>query len=75
MLATTNLAELPTGEDCLHRDREAKVVFGELLLHLTEQRFVGELHAATERIAEQLATELPQESVAASGHEVVAQVG
>jgi hypothetical protein len=48
-------------------------VFLELILHLVEQRLVGELHAAAECEAQQLAAEVPYELVLASREQIIAQ--
>src|SRR4051794_37188384 len=72
-VSAANFSELAALEDRFDRRREAVVVDRKPLLHFREERLIGKLNAATERIAEQLAAELSNKGAAPSHGEVVSQ--
>src|SRR5580765_7105552 len=67
-----NRAELRAFHDQLDGNTDVVVVGGKFRGHVFEQRFVGKLDAAAERVAEKFAAELMQESVAAFCEEIIA---
>src|SRR5262249_35358654 len=71
--ASSDLPELATAHDRLDRGADAVVLCLQLGLHLVEQGLVGKLDGAPERIAQQLATELPHECIAAVLQQVAFQ--
>src|SRR6266511_6152062 len=63
-LLPADLAELFAADDRLDGGANAVFVRLQLVAHFGNERAVGEQHAAAERIAEQLSTELFQERIA-----------
>src|SRR5437762_12147832 len=72
-LLPADLAELFAANDRLDGSADAVLVRLQLVAHLGNQRPVGEQHAAAQRIAEQLSTELFQKRIAPFREQVFAQ--
>src|SRR5690242_12684427 len=72
-VAPANFAELLALHDLLDSGGYVIAILRQLLAHLRQQRAIRDLHAAAQRITEQLAAKLPQKRVAALGQQVVAQ--
>ena len=72
-VSPADFSELAALDDRFDRRGETVIVRREPLLHLGQQRLVGKLNAAAQRIAEKLAAELVDKGVAASHAEVVSQ--
>ncbi len=64
---------IAAAEDGFQRGVDPVIPGFQLGLHVGQQRFVGELHLAAERIAQQFAAELPEERVAPDGEQIVSQ--
>src|SRR5262249_10335703 len=72
-LVPPDFAELPAADNRLQRRAEAVIGLLQLALHLFQQRLVGKLHAPSQGVAEQFATELPQNIIAPLGQQVISQ--
>src|SRR5262249_59101779 len=68
---TAMIAERPAADDGLERGREAVALRVQPPEHLVDQRLVGELHGAAQRIAQQLAAEVAAEFLLAPGLQIV----
>src|ERR1700693_1257727 len=68
-----NFAKLAALEDRVDRRGETVVAIGKTLLHLRDERLVGELKTAAERITQKFTAELVNKGVAPSHSQVVSQ--
>ena len=73
VISTAHFTELRAADDQLDGGADVVIAGFELGEHGSNQRLVGELHAASEGVADQLAAELTEEIIAAVLEQVTAQ--
>src|SRR5437899_3237811 len=72
-VSAADFAELPAQDDRLDRGADSIIAGLQLGAHLAQERFVGQLDRATQRIAEEFSAKLPLESIAPLGRQIITQ--